>query len=357
MDVTEARERLDQLYSYSQDTAKVLGVPFELSKKNNYGPFAEGKPIGGIMHYTASNAAYSKKRPYGRYPVLRQRFARGGRQGVGIHFIVWDCHMPRFAELKDRYPLLDDLPTEVAFMGDDLAFWHAGAANRWSYGIEIRNIGQLTKSGQSFFWSKGRNRYNGREPIQVGNSYWEPYTRAQMSAVLWINRTMSALHPIQPERLLGHTHISNTRIDPGPHFPIHEIRKHSLDDSEQYPSFLNEFYDEDPSEREDPMISEIALSEGLYRHDWDGVPNDWDEDYGTAPVNNVGEVYEHKNILRSLGYYVDGDLDDVVAIFRSRWKKRRASGRGWENMIPIAGGMDKQAQDLVKIMARQWDRL
>jgi len=357
MDAVEARERLDQLYAYSKDTAKVLGIPFELSGKNNYGPFANGKPIGGIMHYTASNAGYNKKRPYGRYPNMRQRFARYGRQGVGVHFVVWDCHIPRFESIRDRYPLLDGLPTEVAFMGDDLTFWHAGAANKWSYGVEIRNIGQLTEKSNGFFWMKGRNRYNGRDPIQVGSSYWEPYTRAQMSAVLWINRTMAALHPILPERLLGHTHVSNTRIDPGPHFPIHEIREYSLYNSEQYPSFLNEFYDDDPSEREDYMISESALAEGLYRHDWDGVPNDWDEDYGTAPVTDIGETSGWKNTLRSLGYYVGGDLDDTVAIFRSRWKERRASGRGYKNMLPTAGGMDAEAQRLLTVMARQWDRL
>jgi N-acetyl-anhydromuramyl-L-alanine amidase AmpD len=377
MDYRTAQITVGQLYLYSQDTARFLGVPFEQRGKNSYGLFESpplsmqglrgwgGMPCGAIQHYTASNAAYSKKRPYGRYPVLRTRFARGSRQGVGVHFIIWDSLIPRFKEFQDRYPMLVDMPAEVAFMGDDQAFWHAGSANRWAYGIEIRNLGKLTGKGDNFFWSRGRNRYHGRKPIKVGNSWWEPYTRVQMEATLWVNRLMCALHPIGPERFLGHTHVSNTRIDPGPHFPIHEMRRYSIEKSEVPMSdveFLREFQDDsDLADREDIMISEVELHAGKYRHDWDGRPDDWDERLGTAPKlapDTKADRDNYSGMLESLGYYVsDKTLADTVAIFRSRWKERRPSRRGFRNMITAGGGMNKQALGLLSVMARQCDRL
>ena len=187
-----------------------------------------------------------------------------------------------------------------------------------------------------------------------------------MEATLWVNRLMCALHPIRPERFLMHTHVSSTRIDAGPHFPIHEMREYSFEKANYgLPDvpFLKEFpTDNDLETREDIMVSEDALHAGKYRNDWDGRPNDWDEGLDTSPTFEVppGKT-THKNfktMLESLGYYVtDETIDDTVAIFRSRWKERRPSGRGFRNMIPRYGGMDQQAIQLLTVMARQWDRM
>jgi hypothetical protein len=292
---------------------------------------------------------------------MRERFARGGKQGVGIHFIVWDCLIPRLKEIQDRYPELSDMPTEIAFMGDDLAFWHAGFANRWAYGVEIRNIGKvLSDSKGNLFWGKdGTARYYGRTPIKIGNSLWEPFTKAQMTGVLWLNRIMSSLHTIRPERFLGHVHVSNTRIDPGPHFPIHEMRQYSTLDIDvplEDVKFLKEFQDDnDVMNRDEPMISEDGYNAGLYRHDWDGVPTDWDG--GDPPTTvQVGKSYE--DVFRSLGYYVSSQtISDTVAIFRGRWKERVPNGKGFRNMLSSAGGMDARALSLLDDMRREWDNL
>lgn len=362
MDKELAQQTLAELFAYSKEISSFLGVQFEQGGKNNYGPFANGMPCGAIIHYTASNAAYSKKRRYGRYPAMRNRFARGGVQGVGVHFIIWDCLIPRFMEIQHRYPLLAGMPSEVAFMGDDLSFWHAGSANKWAYGIEIRNIGRLRRSNRGEFFN-GKHQYSGRTPIKVGDAYWEPYTKAQMEATLWVNRLMCAVHPVRPERFLGHTHISNTRIDPGPHFPIHEMRHYSIVEPDVPLSeveFLKEFNnDGDLEKREDPMISEEELQEGKYRNDWDGVPDDWDELPGSAPqLETKADLDNYQVMLSSLGYYVTPEtVDDTVAIFRSRWKERRPGGKGFRNTMSAAGGMDEKAQKHLTIMASQWDHL
>ena len=363
MDYRTAQMKLGQLYEYSQAVAKFLGVPFSLDGKNHHGQFLTNMPCGAIMHYTASNTAYSSSRPYGRYPYMRERFARGGKQGVGVHFIVWDSLIPRFKEIQDRFPELSDMPTEIAFMGDDLAFWHAGSANRWAYGVEIRNVGKvLSDSAGNLFWGGKSSRYHGRTPIKIGRSLWEPYTRAQMKGVLWLNRIMSSLHTIKPECFLGHVHVSSTRIDPGPHFPIHEMRQYSVQDLDtplDDVKFLLEFQDDDVSKRDEPMVSEESYNAGLYRHDWDGISDDWD---GTTEAPEAPELTSgddsYKDVLRSLGYYVtDKTVVHTVAIFRERWKERSPGKKGLRNMLPTAGGMDSKATALLDRMRREWDNL
>jgi hypothetical protein len=370
MDYQQAKQVKDQLYLYTQDIYKHLGVKFQQSSKNSYGKFASNMPCGAIMHYTASNSSYDPvKRPYDRLPILLPRFARGSGQGVGVQFIILDKLIPRFEQYRSKYPMLNDMKAEVIFLGDDLTFWHAGWANSWAYGIEFRNIGRIQKKDDDYFWNDGKLSYVGRTPIKVGSGYWEPYTRAQMATGLWVNRVMCACHPILPHRFLMHTHVSNTRIDAGPHFPIHEMRSYSLEpgkvevELDQVP-FLQEFQDdqEDSLKRSDFHVSEKSLHKGLYRHDWDGVP-EWANGYpllGPKDTEDaLGSTATRENYirqLRSVGYYADDTcLNDVVAVFRSRWKERK--GKKWVSMLTPHGGMDQQALLLLSMMVRQWGSL
>lgn len=369
MDKDTARETLTQLAAYTKAICKFVGTSYEQKGRNHYGPFKDGKPFGAINHYTASNAAASKDKPYGRIPVLLERFARGGKQGVGIHFIVWDYRIPRFDEMRDRYPLIKDIPSEIFFFGDDLAFWHAGWVNRWSYGIEIRNCGQLVHKNGVYFWSSGQHRYEGREPIKIGNSWWEPYTRSQMGSTLLIHRWMSALHDIRPEWFLGHVHVSNTRVDPGPHFPIHEMREFGLTQTEvplSSVAFLKEFVD-DNMIREETFVSEDSLHKGLYRNDWDGVDPDFDPeavDYGGMDETDPATIQQVKRDMRSIGYHpgpkdtvdIDSQFQDTLRAFQGRWKVRNARG-AFVNELPITGKLDDVTLKKLKMMVSMYDRM
>lgn len=353
MDKLEAREILNQLLSYTRDKSRLMGVPFEQGRRNHSGPWRQGAPYGAITHYTASNMAVGPKRPLGRLPVLHNRFARGGRQRVGVQFIIWDRLEERFEEFRSRYDLLaNDMPGEVSFFGDDLAFWHASWCNRHCYGIEIRNSGRLLKKNGVFFW--GQQRHRGRTPVRIGNTYWEPYTASQMAATLWVHRLMATIHPIEPVWFLGHVHITATRRDPGPHFPIHEMREYALGDGRDVPldevPFLEEFSeDETVGRQDDPLVSELSLHKGLYRRDWDGEPAS--EGLQDLPSSYVDESVKDK--LTSLGYYVATPEDEAttVRIFRTRWRRRR--GRRAVQMIPVDGGMDELALEKLDVMIRQ----
>jgi N-acetyl-anhydromuramyl-L-alanine amidase AmpD len=381
MDKGEAKEILEQLRAYTIQVSKFLGVEPIQSGKNSYGPFADGQPTGAITHYTASNMAVTRNRPYGRLPVLLNRFAPGGTQKVGVHFIVWDEKVERFNEFRDRFDLLKDMPGEVFFMGDTEAYWHAGWFNKISYGVEIRNLGNIIKDGRGrFFWRNGA-KYFGRDPIKVGfrrkgkayrRSFWEPYTWQQMAATLWVHRLMASIYPIRPERFLGHSHVSSTRIDPGLHFPIHEMREYSLDKVKRNipinkVPWLSEFeddpyiYDRIDLPPEWGQLSESALNKGLYRHDWDGRPEEFQleenvVDFGefikiaSGPTEPDAQAWED---LRSLGYFpgVDAYSDEykeTVRIFQSRWKKRRPSGRGFFQTMKATGELCEDTKNLIK---------
>lgn len=363
--MTDARTILDQLRSYTIDIAKFLGIAAQGKRTNNYGPFAEGMPNGAITHYTASNNAVTIKNPYGRIPVLLTRFMPGGAQGVGVHFIVWDRLEDRFNEIRSKYPALSCLPTEVFFFGDKLTFWHAGWANSWAYGIEIRNCGQLLKSGDNFFW--GKNKYIGRTPIEINHKYWEPYTKGQMIATLMIHRWMCSLNKIRPERFLGHMHVTSTRIDPGDHFPLEAMRQYTLfkpDISIDRIPFLRDFKD-DPIMTEkvtDPLVAESKIHEGKYRDDRDGSYDDSNFEAWTnykAEGSKSSEIRQAKFDLRLLGYYVSNldqsitnDFVDTVRIFQCRWKKK-VGGKFVQELQPT-GELNPGTLEKLKLMKHQF---
>lgn len=367
MDRDEAVSTLNQLADYTRALCKAQGIDYEQKGKNHHGPFESGRPFGAINHYTASPASVTKERPLGRIPVLLNRFARGSTQRVGVQFVAWDCLVPDFDRLRAKYPLLKDMAAEVLYFGDDLSFWHAGWVNRMCYGIEIRNVGQLVKRHGIYYWSHGQNRYHGREPIKIGNSWWEPYTREQMTAALWVHRLMAAVHDIDPVWFLSHTHVTNTRIDAGKHFPIHEMRAATLLEDAQTPlnevKFLKEFKRVGYTQlEEDPLVSEDSLHRGMYRDDWDGTPSADDIRHGISFDASDGLRDE----FTQLGYYYKDDpepgtngsksLADLISIFQTRWKVRDNRGR-WIQEIPITGQMNDVTMKKLQQMVRWWGNL
>lgn len=382
-----AIETLAQLKRYTYSAAKLLGVDLRPGGRNHSGPYKEGQPTGVICHYTASNAAKGPRRPYGRLPVMLRRLRPLSGQGVGCHVVVWDEPVSRLQPLKARYPLLQAVPAEVLFFGDELALWHAGSANRWSLGIEVRNCGELHRSSRgAFFWNRGKHRYRGRTPLEINGTYWEPFTYSQMLGTLWISRLFAAVHPIQPQRFLGHTQVSSTRIDPGPHFPLHELRSAVFSDPDQpliEVPYLKEFErryvdGDETAPYDDPMVSEESLHQGKYRADWDGDSDplsvkidsdrlfeDWIADPDLDPDPNL--VIELKKALIRLGYdpgsssdpKIGDQLKDTIRLFQGRWKKRvkRRGRKRWVQAVPITGKVDQEVLRLIERFDRQQWRL
>jgi len=387
MDKSMCIEAMVQLQEYTVEVQKLLGINPVGKKRNSYGLFVDGQPTGAVTHFTASNQAKGPKRPYGRLPVLLERFKSHGEQGVGCQFVMWDDIEPRFDSMRARYPLINTIPAEMFCFGFDEAYWHAGWANRWAYGIEVRNCGQLQRqSNGAYYWNHGKIRYRGKPPIKVGYSHWEPFSWSQMVGTLWIHRVMSTIYDIQPERFLGHVHLTSTRTDPGPHFPIHEMREFALLRKDwpllQAP-FLLEFAERrdagfETAAFDDPLVSEDSLHQGMYRHDWDGVPGK--DEFDLTPMVNVPGAVEAavselgkpdllswaKSQLRSTGYYVgsvpneptpDPEFLEALRIFQARWKKGRSGKPNMVQEMNVTGKIDKKTVKLIKRFTKQMDML
>jgi N-acetyl-anhydromuramyl-L-alanine amidase AmpD len=369
MDVAAAEKTLEQLRAYTVEVSKLYGIPPKGSKRNSYGPFAAGQPSGAITHYTASNWTPNRIRN------LLTRFKPGGDQGVGVQFIIVDEIPERHRQIRDRYPLVSDIPSEIYYFGTE-AFWQAGWFNKMSYGIEVRNVGRIfyDTSGKPF-WNGGKLAYFGRAPIKVGDTYWEPYTKSQMIGCLAVHRMMALLHLICPERFLGHLHVTSTRIDPGPHFPIHEMREAALKPSTELlkTPFLAEF-DDEPAVIDSCHVSEEALTKGLYRNDWDGKPgqdddvymepvDEWssDEKNSAARAATTGlaplQLVSIQKRMSALGYYVDvlGAASpaflESLRIFQARWKVRK--GQRWIQARKVTGEIDADTIHRIGTMESQ----
>lgn len=193
-------------------------------------PWAHGQPKGCVIHYTADPDPVRVMRWF----VEQQLDAR-----VSAHAIV----LPQWtAELRDlaigfsairelAAPILQAVPPQKEA-------WHATWANGWAYGIENINPGQLQCRGGEFFWWRPRNgsaadwtsKWNIRdgEPIPLLGRWWCPYPRDQILAnvqlLRWVHDYFDGCFS-ERVRFLGHEHVQRNKLDPGPAYPMHALRR------------------------------------------------------------------------------------------------------------------------------------
>lgn len=139
-----------------------------------------------------------------RFLVLHFTSDRPGRAlrvltgpNVSAHYLV-----ARDPDTRSNAPIVRQLVAE------DERAWHAGVSswagrhhiNDSSIGIEIVNLGPLSPPGP--------------------NRRWQPYTEAQIRAVIALTRDIVARYDIKPANVVGHADVAPGRkIDPGPAFP------------------------------------------------------------------------------------------------------------------------------------------
>jgi len=110
--------------------------------------------------------------------------------------------------------------------------WHAGASvyrgrpgvNRFSVGVDLDNVGFLTKTGSGFNTWAG-NTYRGPAPfVDATGKPWEPYTEETILELCRVIGILLDRFPIlrnAPERLTGHENIKQGKSDPGRAFDQH----------------------------------------------------------------------------------------------------------------------------------------
>jgi len=125
--------------------------------------------------------------------------------------------------------------------------WHAGTSeyngrkyfNNFSIGIEIDNLGWLDDMKNGDFGRKGKvlAQQSAVEEAthwnkKIRKKYWEKYTSNQIERVTEICKALMEVYGIQ--EVLGHDEISiDRKQDPGPLFPMEELRRELFNDRSQ----------------------------------------------------------------------------------------------------------------------------
>ena len=118
--------------------------------------------------------------------------------------------------------------------------WHAGVSywdglsglNQYAIGIEMDNAGKLKKAGDQYQAWFG-TRYPENEVIQAQQrfepdvAYWHAYTEIQIAKALELAASLVKAYRLRD--IIGHEDIARGRKnDPGPAFPLENIRSKAL---------------------------------------------------------------------------------------------------------------------------------
>jgi N-acetylmuramoyl-L-alanine amidase len=180
------------------------------------GKFAKGLPDTIIIHYTAGLDATSS---------IRTLCNTDGANRASAHLVVGR----------------DSSVTQLVSF--DTIAWHAGKSsyqgrigfNQYAIGIEIDNAGELKKVEDKYIaWFgkeyKAEDVLKLRHRNQTMEKYWHAYTPDQIVIVRDICSVLCKAYPIK--FILGHEEISPLRkVDPGPAFPLDEMRDAIFNDT------------------------------------------------------------------------------------------------------------------------------
>jgi N-acetylmuramoyl-L-alanine amidase len=179
-----------------------------------YGPTSAEKikPVQMIvMHYTASPDT-----PL--YPKLRAWASNDTMSST--HIVI--ARNPKLEPTAQMAPL-----SSRTFHAGRSTWRGVGGVNNKSIGVDMDNVGYLTKEGDKFYNAYG-GLYKGPAPFLDGNgTYWEPYTDEAVKELLRIVALLVNAFPIlksPQDRIVGHSDVKSTKVDPGSAFPWQSVR-------------------------------------------------------------------------------------------------------------------------------------
>lgn len=190
------------------------GVKYLATQGKDSGPYAEGLPDTIIIHYTAGRDLESAAATL-RDPGIK----------ASAHLVVG----------RDNNQVRQIIPfNRIAWHAGKSQFGTRTGINRYSIGIEIDNAGRLEKSGNRYKAWFGKfydevDVFSGIHRNESKVSFWHLYGEGQIETVFSICRTLRDTFNIQ--YILGHEEIAPKRkTDPGPAFPLDELRNILFED-------------------------------------------------------------------------------------------------------------------------------
>jgi len=198
-------------------------IQYHLLKGKDHGLFPDHLPDTIVLHYTALPSLQKATAVFDDPQTRASAHLLIGRDGAIIQLLPFN----RIA-------------------------WHAGQSrwqkrqdiNRYGIGIELDNAGRLleTAKGYQAWWGgyyPEDEVYFGTHRHETIPYFWHGYTAVQMETVTEICRALYSKYDIK--WILGHEEIAPGRkSDPGPAFPLDEIRSHFDDRSAHEPEGEND---------------------------------------------------------------------------------------------------------------------
>jgi len=190
---------------------------FSLVKSPNVGGFFQtGLPDTIVLHYTAGPSAQSAIKTL-----------TSPSESVSAHIVV-----DRKGKITQLVPF-----NRIAWHAGRSRFRNRTGLNTYSIGIEIVNAGRLKKQDSDFISWFGK-KYPIEEVVEATHkneqkpSYWHRFTLDQLNSVYKLCLLLADNYSIR--YIVGHDEIAPGRkIDPGPAFPLEEIRNQVLFNSAQ----------------------------------------------------------------------------------------------------------------------------
>lgn len=202
---------------------------------------------GAVVHYTADEELDRVLRWFND-PLLKAR--------ASSHVVVADRQLGSQIILTEGLPLVAELPaTVIQCRPPTKEAWHATWANSTYFGVECVSAGELRSQDAKAFYSwrpKDKDSADWttlwhsayKAPVRAWQRYWDPFTPAQVAAVVMVLRYLRDLPGVELSRpkVVGHEHVQgvNTRRsngekmntdkrDPGPTCPMQGIRSAVFD--------------------------------------------------------------------------------------------------------------------------------
>jgi N-acetylmuramoyl-L-alanine amidase len=113
--------------------------------------------------------------------------------------------------------------------------WHAGRSeykglkslNQFTIGIELMNAGKLIRKKNQFYTYYGEripaNQVVSTKENNKPLTFWHIYTERQITSLIKVCKALKKEYP-QLKEIIGHSDITNRKIDPGEAFPWHKIK-------------------------------------------------------------------------------------------------------------------------------------
>lgn len=258
----EAVELFDQLKEFTYEALADLApsCPATTHKTRPWADEGEGGPLGMICHYTGGPDGLASTRWGNENPA---------NKGSSWHMMVFDHRLTPLDSMLDGYPLVKQyFKVTVLFLGSlESSTWHGNWSNKYTFGIENRNLGRLAKKGDE--WYRGKYLYklvDRKGPPWLANGiWWEPYTRGQIAANVIIGQALRALQNrnkgiFVPQWILPHSAVWADKSDTGNAFPLFMVRASIFSDSNPHEqTWLQQF----PGEYELTWWDDEELDESL----------------------------------------------------------------------------------------------